>query len=309
MSNQTSSYSPHRTSTTEQIQIREDVSYRLRRWRPPENEALGAPPLLLLHGWMDVGASFQRCVDQLAAGREIIALDWRGFGGSGTAEGQDGYWFYDYYADLDAVIDYLSPGAPIDLLGHSMGGNIAMVYAGTCPERIRRLINVEGFGLARTQPSEAPARLARWLSQLKDPVSIRSFATLEEVIEKLLRRSPHMEEGFAAWLARQWTERKDDGRWHVIADAAHKRVNPILYRNDEILAAWAAINAPILLIEGDQAAQNLWKEDRDAQDFEARVSVLKSLDRLKISSCGHMVHLDQPGALAQAVERFLSKES
>src|SRR5690606_28271325 len=177
------------------------------------------------------------------------------------------------------------------LLGHSMGGNIAMVYAGTCPERIRRLINVEGFGLASTQPSEAPARLARWLSQLKEPVSIRSFATLQEVVDKLIRRSPHMEEGFAAWLAQQWTERKEDGRWHVVADAAHKRLNPILYRCEEILAAWEAIGAQVLLIEGDQAGQNLWNDDRRAE-FAARLGMLKSLERLKISDCGHMVHLD-----------------
>ncbi len=282
------------------------MSYSLRRWSPQKHAAISAPPLLLLHGWMDVGASFQRCVDRLAAERDIIALDWRGFGRSGTADQTDGYWFYDYYADLDAVIDYLSPDVPIDLLGHSMGGNIAMVYAGTCPERVRRLINVEGFGLARTQPSEAPARLAHWLAQLKEPVSMRSFASLQEVVAKLIRRSSHMEEGFAFWLAQQWTERKDDGRWHVIADAAHKRVNPVLYRCDEIQAAWENIAAPVLLIEGDEAAQNLSKNGRDLQELEARLSKLKCLKRFKIDRCGHMVHLDQPDALAQAVEHFLS---
>src|SRR5690606_41631364 len=89
---------------------------------------------------MDVGASFQRFVDSLSLSREVVALDWRGFGGSHASPG-DSYWFYDYYADLDAVIDHISPEAPIDLLGHSMGGNIAMIYAGTCPQRIRRLVN------------------------------------------------------------------------------------------------------------------------------------------------------------------------
>lgn len=306
MSNNVPAYSPHRTSATEQVRIRGDVSYRIRRWAAQDTAALGAPALLLLHGWMDVGASFQRCVDQLSADRDIIALDWRGFGGSTAARPQDSYWFYDYYADLDAIIDHLSPGAPIDLLGHSMGGNIAMMYAGTCPERIRRLINVEGFGLACTQPSEAPARLVRWLAQLKTPMSIRTFANLQEVVESLMTRSPHMEAAFAVWLAQQWTERKEDGHWHVVADAAHKRVNPILYRCDEVLATWAAINAQVLWIEGDQTEHSQRKGGRNTrQEFEGRLSKLTSLERVKFNDCGHMVHLDQPGNLALAVERFL----
>src|SRR5690554_471273 len=157
-----SSYAPHRVSTTQHIRIRDDVPYQLRHWATKDNTVLDAPPLLLLHGWMDVGASFQQCVDGLNSGREVIALDWRGFGGSRGSRPADSHWFYDYYADLDAIIDHISPNAPIDLLGHSMGGNIAMIYAGTCPERVRRLINVEGFGLPRTQPDEAPRKLARW---------------------------------------------------------------------------------------------------------------------------------------------------
>lgn len=99
------------------------------------------------------------------------------------------------------VNHHISPNAPIDLLGHSMGGNIAMIYAGTCPARIRRLVNVEGFGLARVTPSGAPGRLARWLSELKDPVSMRTFSSLQDVADHLLKRSPHMEEHFASWVS------------------------------------------------------------------------------------------------------------
>lgn len=307
MNNTLTSYIPARTSTIEQIQIRGDVSYRVRRWAAQGNSALSAPPLLLAHGWMDVGASFQRCVDQLNADRDVIALDWRGFGGSRTPTSSDSYWFYDYYADLDAIIDHISPNDPIDLLGHSMGGNIAMIYAGACPERIRRLINVEGFGLARTQPSEAPARLARWLAQLKTPVSIRTFANLQDVVDHLIRRSPHMEEKFATWLARQWTQRKEDGHWHVCADPVHKRVNPILYQYDEVLASWENIEARVLWVEGDKAGQNYFDNGRNSrQDFESRLNKVKSLERVAINDCDHMVHLDQPDLLANAVERFLS---
>lgn len=307
MSNTSPTYIPHRTGTVEHIRIRTDVPYRLLRWKSQNNITLNAPPLLMLHGWMDIGASFQRCVDELGSPREIIALDWRGFGGSRPAQPKDSYWFYDYYADLDAIIDHLSPDGPIDLLGHSMGANIAMIYAGTCPERVRRLVNVEGYGLPRTLPSEAPDRLARWLSELKTPTSLRTFADVQEIVDHLTKRSPHIEQGFATWLAQQWTERKDDGRWHVAADPIHKRTNPILYQCDEVLASWENITAKVLWAEGDKADQTILREDRyPRQEFETRISKVKSLERVQYKDCGHMVHLDQPGLLARTVERFLS---
>lgn len=301
-----SSYTPRRPGTTAQIQIRNNVSYRLRRWAAQESAAPGAPPLLLAHGWMDVGASFQRFVDSLSMAREVIAIDWRGFGGSRASQPGDSYWFYDYYADLDAVIDHISPDAPVDLLGHSMGGNVAMIYAGTCTGRIRRLVNVEGFGLARTSPSDAPDRLARWLSELKTPVSMRTFASRQDVAAHLMKRSPHMDEQYALWLAGEWAESKADGRWHVMADAVHKRLNPILYRCDEVLAAWENIQARVLWVEGDKPEQTPLSPERySREEFEARLGAIKTLERLRIDECGHMVHLEQPGKLAQAVESFL----
>lgn len=282
------------------------MSYRLRRWSAQEDASLDAPPLLLAHGWMDGAASFQSFVDALDTGREVIAFDWRGFGRSKAPRSGDSNWFYDYYADLDAVIDHISPEAPVDLLGHSMGGNIVMTYAGTCPARIRRLINVEGFGLPRTSPSDAPARLGRWLSELKKPVSIRTFASVQEVANHLMKRSPHMDEPFALWLAGQWTERKADGQWHVLADAAHKRVNPMLYRCDEILATWENIDAKVLWVEGDTADQTQLNRGRyTREEFEERLRTVKSLERLRIDDCGHMVHLDRPEILALAVDCFL----
>jgi pimeloyl-ACP methyl ester carboxylesterase len=92
----------------------------------------------------------------------------------------------------------------------------------------------------------------------------------------------------------------------VLADAAHKRVNPILYRCDEILAAWENIEARVLWVEGDKADQNLLSGERySREELEARLGGVKSLERLRIGDCGHMIHLDQPGVLAEAVETFL----
>ncbi|MFC0660609.1 alpha/beta fold hydrolase [Eoetvoesiella caeni] len=283
------------------------MPYRVHRWAAEKGSSLNAPPLLLAHGWMDVGASFQRCVDYLSAGRDVIALDWRGFGGSRSGQPVDSYCFYDYYGDLDAIVDYISPNSPIDLLGHSMGGNIVMTYAGTCPARIRRLINVEGFGLAKTAPSEAPARLAQWLSELKSPVSLRTFANEQDIVEHLRIRSPQLDKEYGAWLARQWAQLQPDGRWHIMADAAHKRVNPILYRSDEAISTWANIQARVLWVEGENTGHDRWSGDKyPRSEFEDRLSKVQSVERRVINQAGHMIHLDQPQALATAIEDFLS---
>ena len=119
----------------------------------------------MVHGWMDIGASFQFMVDALADDRWVIAPDLRGFGGTQPAFA-DSFWFADYLADLDAILQSLVGDQPIDLLGHSLGGHIATTYAGVRPNRIRRLVNLEGFGLASTRPSQAPGRYAQWLDEI-----------------------------------------------------------------------------------------------------------------------------------------------
>src|SRR5690606_16458038 len=93
------------------------------------------PTWVLLHGWGDTAATFQFLMDALQRPRPVLAIDQRGFGRSQWASG--GYWFPDYLADLDTLLDQCSPDAPVHLIGHSMGGNIAMLYAGIRPQRVR----------------------------------------------------------------------------------------------------------------------------------------------------------------------------
>ena len=302
-----STYHVRRASRVEHLTLRGNVRYRIRRWGPPSPASAQRPALLLTHGWMDVGASFQFMVDHLADDRQVIALDWRGFGGSAGPAPLDSFWFPDYLGDLDALVEQLSPDTPIDLLGHSMGGNIVMSYAGLRPSRIRRLVNLEGFGLPETSPQEAPARLVQWLDELKAPQTLPSYASVEEVAERLSRNNPRLRPEHGAWLAQEWAQPGDDGRWHVLGDPAHKRVNPLLYRREEALACWRAITAPVLWVEGaDTEVGRRWGDRYPRSDFEARLGMVSGLKRVVLDDCGHMLHLDQPEALAGAIEAFLA---
>ncbi len=153
----------------------------------------------MLHGWMDISASFQFVVDALASDWQVIAPDARGFGLSDwpVAQGRSGhYWFQDYLADLDALLDHYAPASlrrePVNLVGHSMGANVVCLYAGVRPERVRRVVDLEGFGMPATKAERSPVRLAQWLDDLRAPPELRTYATLEEVAERLIRTNPRL---------------------------------------------------------------------------------------------------------------------
>ncbi|MBK6471014.1 MAG: alpha/beta hydrolase [Betaproteobacteria bacterium] len=305
-------YAVRRAARSAFVPLR-SLRYHVHTWGDTSLVTPGRPPLVLLHGWMDVGASFQFLVDALAEaegfGRHVIAPDWRGFGLT-EAPGADTYWFPDYLGDLDALLDALVPAArypAIDLLGHSMGGNVVMSYAGLRPQRIRRLVNLEGFGLPATKPHQAPKRLVQWLDDLKTPQSLRDYASLDEVAARLLKNNPLLTPDKAAWLAPHWARQAADGRWRIQGDPAHKRVNPVLYRVDEVLETWKAITAPLLWTEGDLTDTAKWWGHRYSKDeFHARLAVVAQVKKVLLSPCGHMLHHDQPQALAQHLRDFLA---
>src|SRR5690606_18461917 len=142
-------------SRSEFVSVR-GLRYHVREWGHAASR-----PLWLLHGWMDVSASFQFLVDELAGDYRVLAPDWRGFGLTQWAS--EGYWFPDYLGDLDALLRHFTPDAAVDIVGHSMGGNVASLFAGVRTARVRRLALLEGFGLPGTAAAAAPARYEKWL--------------------------------------------------------------------------------------------------------------------------------------------------
>ena len=305
------SYVPQRPARGEQLPLRQ-LNVHVNCWGQP---APGSVPLVLVHGWMDVGASYQFMVDALSADfadrRLIIAPDWRGFGQTTLAAPCDHYVFADYLGDLDALIDHYAPdGQPVDLLGHSMGGNVVMQYAGARPARIRRLVNLEGFGMPASRPAQAPRRLAQWLDELKQlrqgGISLKTYPDADAVARRLTKTNPRLPADKAAWLARQWARPGADGQWRILGDAAHKIVNPSLFRVDEMLALYAAITAPVLVIEGsDDSLSQWWKGRYSLDEFHERLKAVPVLSRQVLPDSGHMLHHDQPERLARALEAFL----
>lgn len=269
-----------------------------------------AQPLrVLLHGWMDVAASFQFLVDALPAGRRaapLLALDWRGFGHS-EAGGHDAYFFADYLGDLDAWLDLVSPDRPVDLIAHSMGGNVAMLYAGVRPRRVRRLVNLEGFGMPDSDPAAAPERLRQWLDELKEPAQLKPYPDLAAVAQRLMKNNPRLPLARADWLASHWAELDGAGGLRLRADPVHKRAHAVLYRKAEALACWRRIEAPVLFVEGeDDSLRAYWGRRYPREDLLERLAQVPQLRHERLDQAGHMLHHDQPEQLAALIEGFLA---
>lgn len=261
------------------------------------------PRLIMLHGWMDVSASFQFLVDALTGAWHVVAPDWRGFGLSDWGSAGS-YWFPDYLADLDALLAHFSADRPATLIGHSMGGNVACLYAGARPDRVGALVNLEGFGLFAADSQTAPRRYEKWLRELSRDHRFRDYADFEDLAARLTENNPRLTAERARFLAHHWGEVRPEGKVRLRSDPRHKIVNPVLYRVEEAEACWRRVTAPVLWVEGEltETPQRL---NLDEAALIARRGCFSRLTYRKIANAGHMVHHDQPEALAVVIATFL----
>ena len=286
------------------IEVRR-LRHHLREWGNAQADV--ADTLIMLHGWMDMSASFQFVVDALGAGWRIVAPDWRGFGRTDRTPA-DCYWYPDYLADLEHILDDVVGQEPAWLIGHSMGANVALMYAGARPERVRAVVNLEGFGLRATRPEQAPSRYAQWIDQLKRGATLRDYASQEEVAARLMKNNPRLTAARAAFLAQHWSEPDGAGRFRIAGDPAHRIVNPTLYRIDEVLACWRNVECPVLWVQGAQTDVLQHVDDDGAEalrEVEIRRAVLRNVQTAIVEDAGHMLHHDQPEKVARLIEQWV----
>ena len=291
---------PLKTSRSEVHSIN-GLRYHVRLWGEPT-----LPKLFLLHGWMDIAASFQFLVDAFEKNWCIIAPDWRGFGHS--AWSANPYYFPEYFADLDRLIDLYQADQPVNLIGHSMGGNVAGLYAGIRPLRVAKLALLEGFGLKPAESSQAPIRFAKWLDQLKEPPIFKNYGSIDEFAKRLQQNNRRLTFDRARYIAAHSCKETSPGKFELLSDPAHKLTNPVLYRLEEAKACWNLVTAPTLWITGADS-EFMRMQVASQEDYASRKACFKQLREEIIPDCGHMMHLDQPLVLAALIENFLLQES
>lgn len=289
-------YEPRRQATSRTLLIRR-VSYHLREWGNPD-----APCLVLVHGSRDFGASFQFVVDALEGDWHILAPDWRGHGRSGWTPGS--YWQAEFVADLHAVLDDMVPGRPIVLVGHSMGANVASLYAATAPDRVHHLVMLDAMGeLLDRAVVEVHGLLQR---AMRREVAIpRTYRTMADLQARLMRHNSRLEYGRAAYLASEWLVPTEHGLVRG-GDPSFRRVMPSLHQTEEWLSLWPRISAPVLYVSSTDRRAN--SPMNEPAELHRRMAAFGNIRRVVAPDTGHNVHHDATSLVANLIERHTRGE-
>lgn len=293
------SYTALKPSTTERIALR-GLDYNVRRWGPAD-----APRVFLLHGWMDTSVTFQFVVDALRHDWQLIAPDWRGYGQSTWLNRP--YWFPDYYADLDALLAHYAPDTPVRLVGHSMGANIASIYAGLRPQRVAQLAMLDFLGLKPPADADAPTVLGRWLDAQAAPPPVRAYADAAALARRLGEINPRLTPERATFLARHLARARADGQVEMAGDPWHKIPSPAVYRIEDAMACWRRVRASaLMLVSGQGYVLDRFGDEPD--ELQRRLDCFADVRVVTVADAGHNLQHDQPEQVAQALEDFLTRE-
>jgi pimeloyl-ACP methyl ester carboxylesterase len=192
-----------------------------------------------------------------------------------------------------------------------MGGNVVMFYGGVRPERVRRLVNLEGFGMPATQPSQAPGRYATWMDELKKlhrgEMDLKAYDSADGVARRLMKTNPRLGQDKADWLARHWAAENAAGQWAIQGDPAHKLTNAQLFRVEEVMALYQGLTMPVLAVEAsDNSLDMWWRGKYTLAEYHERLKAVPNVEIAHIDDAGHMMHHDQPEVLAALIERFIA---
>lgn len=272
----------------------EDVSIHYLEWGVP-----GETPVLMLHGYLDVAHGWVPFAECLGEGYHRIAPNFRGHGKSGWSEGYS-YTFYNYIYDWVQLLEHLKWDKFI-LIGHSMGANCASVFAGTFPERVEKLVLLEGFGIPGSSAEDSPDILAYHIERRKPETRKRNkvFATFDDVVARLLKSNPAYPREHAEMLAREGARPLENGQWTWRFDERMRLPNPVIYFEDQFRAFWKRIQAPTLQVIGKGSAF--------AGMAEPGYWNIPNMEIVEIENAGHMIQHDAPEELGRCVQRFLKK--
>jgi pimeloyl-ACP methyl ester carboxylesterase len=266
-----------------------------------ESRAPTGLTIVLLHGFMDSGATWDMVAPVLArAGHDVLAPDLRGFGQSDYV-GPGGYYhFPDYVADLAELVDAVAPRR-LGIVGHSMGGTVAALYAGAHPDRVERLALLEGMGPMGTGPAVAVDRLQAWLRTLREVSRIpKPLTSIQEAVERLSLHHPRVPREVIESRARLLTRADETGRLVWAYDPLHRTTAPTPFSTEAFSEFLRRIDCPTLVVSGGAAG---WHPP----DEPARVACLAHPVRFELPAAGHMMHWTEPQKLADRLFEFFGE--
>ena len=267
------------------------------------NEA--APTAVLVHGGRDHARNWDWVARELRHEWHLIAPDLRGHGDSAWAIGGM-YAIADFVLDLANLIDGLGP-APVALIGHSLGGAVSLMYSGIYPERVRKLVAIEGLGpppalLERLRDRKPEQRMREWIDQVRQlgARQPRRYPSFEDAAQRMREENSFLSDEQAKHLTIHSVNRNEDGTWSWKFDNYVRTFAPYRFDVDDMRALWSRIECPTLLVRG----ANSWASD-PVKD--GRIGPFRNATLATIPDAGHWVHHDQLDAFVAALRSFLSE--
>lgn len=258
------------------------------------------PSLVLVHGGLDHARNWDWVARALREHFHVYAVDLRGHGNSSWAPGAS-YTLAEHVLDLSALIDIIND-FPIYLVGHSLGGVIVLHYTGIYPDRVRKVVSIEGFGPPPSHQVHAPAsqRIRRWLEQMRETEqrSPKSYASLEDAVSRMKEANPHLKDDVARHLTLHGTNWNADGSLVWKFDNFARPFGPYGYSLDDAREILSQITCPVLLIRGTES----WAVDPESDD---RLESLQGYRLVQVADAGHWVHHDQLEIVLEELAGFL----
>lgn len=270
--------------------------------RAAPSPAAGPATVVLVHGFMDAAGTWDLVAPTLAgAGFRVLAPDMRGFGAGPRAPSGSYYHFVDYVFDVADVVEHLCPGETVAVVGHSMGGTIATMFAGTFPERVSRLASLEGLGPPDLGFEAGPVRMRAWIEQVRAGRArgeARPTFTYEQAMDRLAMSHPAVDRGLLATRLAHLAEEVAPGRFAWRFDALHRTTSPMPFFAQLLCAYARKVTCPVLFVSGGPTGFHPPDED-------ARLAAFAQVRSIELDGAGHMMHWTRPDALAGALLAFL----
>ncbi len=263
------------------------------------------PLLALIHGGRDHTRNLDWVAQALRDDYHIIAPDLRGHGDSEWARGSE-YAMIEYVVDIAQLLAQLDT-FPVTLIGHSLGGGIVLQYAGVYPDRVAKVVAIEGLGppphMIQQQKQSAYERMQEWVTQMRDLAGRqpRRYKTLDEAVKRMQEANTHLSEEQAYHLTLYGTNRNEDGTYTWKFDNYVRARSPYRFNVEDASDIWGRIICPTLLIRGAES----WASDPDKDGRAKAFRNAQAVNVVTIPNAGHWVHHDQLDHFLRVVKEFL----